>query len=750
MHFDLEIVAAVLVPLATGWLLATRLPLDEAARAAIRLWFIPLTLVWFAPCWLTGGSPVPFDTLVARTDPWKALASPGFIPSNPLLNDIPLQVVPWREVVTDAFRRGELPLFNRFAASGSGLWENPMPAILYPLTILGLPFSSFAWPLFAAVAKMLLATSGMYYFLRSDDRSDLASRFGAVAYGMASYQYAYMLYQHTNVTALIPWLLVAIRGFRTVTAALIVVAMLFAGHPESVLLAAYVAVPFAVMAIANEPREHRRRAFLRLATAAVAAALIAAPVVLPFLDFLPMSERVSWLEHQPDLIRSRTLSVRNLVPFVLPGHLDHTRLTMEAEHFNETASQYAGLATFALFVLAASAAPRRNRFWLLLFALFALLIFELQPVRSVVSQIPLLRYVFHDRLRFAIGLIMAILAARALDERIERRRRLIAISAAAGAVVALAVAVGWPLYRQFGTEWRVAGSAVAGVAGLVGLNIPRLRAWLPLFVFVDLASLGMIYHAPVGRELFYPRTPLIEALGSDARPPWRIVGLDDALVPNTATMAGLEDIRVHDAMSFAPYGRLLEAAGLDRRFYIGTFHEVPPRLLLDFLGVRAIVASPRARAPWPESYRGPDGVVFRNDTALPRFFVPERTTNAPFGSQGNARVVHIAEGTRIRLSPAAVTLARYDAASAEVLVKASGETFVASSEVALPGWRLERNGTPWPLTTINACFLGWSVPAGEHRFVLRYCPKRLSMALWIGAAGIVFLAAAARSLREAR
>lgn len=745
MRFDFEIVAAAFVPAIVVLIVATLAPLDAAARTAIRRWFVPLTLVWFAPFWISGGSPVPFDFLFAYSDPWKAFAPPRFAPSNPLLNDIPLQLVPWRDVVTEAFRNGELPLLNRYAGSGSALWESPLQAILNPLTLLGLPFSSFAWPLFTSVAKMLIAASGMYFFLRSDGRSEVAARAGGIAYGFGAFQFAYLLYQPTNVTALVPWLLLAIAKLSVFPAAILVALLFLSGHPESVMMTAYVAIPFAIVVIRRQA--DKRRAFLRLACAAVAGALIAAPAIVPFLRYLPLSERAAWLEQQPELIRSRALSIRNLVPFVLPAHLDHTRLTAEAEHFNDTATQYAGLSMFVLFVLGITVAPRRNRFWIALFGVFFLLIFELPPVRAVLAQIPLVRLTFHDRLRFAVALITIVVAARAFDELADRTRRLAIIGAIAAAAVVLAAADGWAIYQQFGTGGRVAASAGAALLGLAAIVAPPLRRWLPLFVFVDLAALGMIFHEPNGRETYYPRTPAIESLATGARTPYRVVGLGDAVAPNTAAMFRLEDIRTHDAMAFAPYIRLLQAAGYDRRYYLGAFHLVPPRVLLDFLGVRYLVAGPRAKASWPESYRGRDGVVFRNDGALPRFFVPRQVTGAPFGSQDDARVVHVESPSGVKLAAATVELVRYGLSSAEVRVRAAGETFLASSEVALPGWRVERNGEPWPMTRINAVFLGWRVPAGEQRFVMRYWPPGLTLSLALSVAGVVLLAAGARWLR---
>src|SRR5262249_24581899 len=123
---------------------------DPDLARALRRWLVPLALLWFAPCWLTGSTPLPFDFL-AQLVPWRALgAAPQ---SNLLINDAPMQLIPFREALRRAVAHGELPFLDPSTAAGSALWANPQSAVLYPLTWLGLWLSPFAWPLFEAEAK---------------------------------------------------------------------------------------------------------------------------------------------------------------------------------------------------------------------------------------------------------------------------------------------------------------------------------------------------------------------------------------------------------------------------------------------------------------------------------------------------------------------------------------------------------------------------------------------------------------------
>ncbi|MEO8036975.1 MAG: hypothetical protein ABI837_21285, partial [Acidobacteriota bacterium] len=210
----LEIVAAALVPVVALLLLSRWRRFDDDFRRVVGRWFIPLALIFWSPCWMTARSPAPFDFLFARVSPWRTMApqslSPSFHSGNLLLSDVPMQFVPWRHVVVDAYRHGELPLLNRYAGSGSPLWENPQAAVLFPLTIAGIPFSGFAWPLFAAMCKTLIALTGMYLFLRAEELGESAAVFGAIAYAFSTFGVAFALFPHTNVTVLLPWLMLAI------------------------------------------------------------------------------------------------------------------------------------------------------------------------------------------------------------------------------------------------------------------------------------------------------------------------------------------------------------------------------------------------------------------------------------------------------------------------------------------------------------------------------------------------------------
>jgi hypothetical protein len=316
-----------------------------------------------------------------------------------------------------------------------------------------------------------------------------------------------------------------------------------------------------------------------------------------------------------------------------------------------------------------------------------------------------------------------------------------------------------PFYETHGSLARVVVAGAAAVAAGCAAALAMARgaaAWLvPLALFVDLAASLVDYNAPVAREHYYPDRPSLRALAGGGQAS-RVLALGGGLMPNCGAMYGLEQAGVNDPMAFEPFVALLRSAGYDTRFYFNRFRAVPPKALLDYLGVSRLYVGPNARVEGlPVVYRGADGTVVANPGALPRYFVPARVAAAAdpldaFKRGGEARTVHAAIARDVVPAPASVALAAYGASRATLSVDAREATFIASSEVAMPGWELERDGAPWPTVRINGIFLGWPAPAGRSTFVLRYRPPGLRVGIALACAALAVLCAWGVAGRAAR
>ena len=186
-----------------------------------------------------------------------------------------------------------------------------------------------------------------------------------------------MLFPLTNVTTLLPWMLLAVRSAAeerwsgVVFAAVVTLLLLLAGHPESVLHTAVIAVPYGFVRIRS------RRGVAMLAWAALIGFLIAAPVVIPFLRIVGLTERAA---RDASFFKAPALTATNLLPFVFPSHFEYSALRADGANFNEVATQYAGFATFVLAVFGTIVDARRQRFWMAMFVVLAISSFDVVPL----------------------------------------------------------------------------------------------------------------------------------------------------------------------------------------------------------------------------------------------------------------------------------------------------------------------------------------------------------------------------------
>lgn len=361
----------------------------------------------------------------------------------------------------------------------------------------------------------------------------------------------------------------------------------------------------------------------------------------------------------------------------------------------------------------------------------------------------------------ALALLLAVVANGAPAAE---RRRIFAFELAPllGAALALA-AVG--RRRGPGTGFGPGGAlrapfAVAVVAG--ALLLPRvalLGGWVPR------ASAASFYPDTLATRF------VAEQLQAAGGAGYRVAGLDAALVPHAAAFYGFEEIRTYDPMGFAPYRSFLDALGEVPR--IGWVQILEPtRPALAFLGVRWVFDHPSmsARPGMEVVYAGRDALVHEVPRVLPRLFVPRTLAVEP--DEGTAvaaarRIEDFAELAVVERAPggggggepldsagrlangaAAVTRLEVEPGRIRATVEAEAPAILASSQPAIPGWRLFFDGAPAGrerLLRANGAFLGVEVSAGRHALELRYAPASWRYGLALGALGLLLAGALLRA-----
>jgi hypothetical protein len=247
----------------------------------------------------------------------------------------------------------------------------------------------------------------------------------------------------------------------------------------------------------------------------------------------------------------------------------------------------------------------------------------------------------------------------------------------------------------------------------------------PLFRHGLAAALAFVCAAELfyqGRRLYRFRhfeqtpadSPLLSALRS-RRGPFRVLGDDYLLYPNTNVLARLEEVRTHDPVERREYVALLDAAaGYPPADYFKQVRDVNAPIF-DFLNVRYFIGRPGTEAPggkWRNVYAGPEGTLFENTKALPRVVADPAAEILDYVERTNSITfrVRTAEPTRVR-----------------------------TSVVQDGGWTARSDGIPIRVNRTHGPFLTLEVPGGSHTIRLRYLPPGMAAGFGITAATIVIV-----------
>lgn len=597
--------------------------------------------------------------------------------------------------------------------------------LFYPLTVpllaTGAPVHRLA-DLFS-LFHFWLAGMAAFLLLREETGSAAASLFGGIAWMLSARMIQSALWPNAvAVSALVPLLLLGIvrigRGKRrggVLLAALSGGLALLAARPHVLLAAAPLVCAFAAVAILSAAS--RRRACFDLAVAAVLAAALGAPSVLPTTALLPETSRS---EGMPS-------DLPDLQPLSQGRELDMVFLPVDGrERWPETAA-YAGAAVCALFLSGIYLLlRRRGPFPRAVFLGAALggvvglvLAFGASGPYRVLSKLPLLRgFRVPERFLFSWSLALALGSALALAHWLKTGNRGRWLGTASVALLAADLLV---------HARRSAPTAPSAVYETEPAIVGELRRHLG----VDALGFPRRYASladPIN-PVYYSDSDLL-VMTRDFEPLRLALGM----------RFGLEAVN-----GYGPTLRRSEelASAANER-------------ALELCGVGAVVVSaPPSRTDPPRQARRP---VLRDFAALPRaILLPEARIVDPAASLRAAlsptldprRTAILEEGEPMSRGPAwdegAVSLRLVSRAPGRIVL----DTAVPDRAVLVvfdtweAGWRAKVDGRPEVVGRADGAFRGVRLPAGRHRVELAYVPRGLKEGAalgFVGALGAVLAA----------
>lgn len=589
------------------------------------------------------------------------------------LADAAQQFVPWLQLARRELAAGRLPLWNPYQDGGVPLLGNAQSALasplIWPALLLGV---ERGWNL-TLLLRVLVAAGGAFLWLCDLGRSRGAASLGAVSFGLSGAFVAWLEHPHTLVAAAAPWVLWAAQrvarrprpgAVATLTAAVWLAAV--GGHPETLLLVALGAGGW-ILATTGW------RGLGRTVPPALLGMGLAAPVLLPFLEYLVHSE--AWASGEGR--HGVTLPWRALARLVEPG--------AQAGNQIETAITVS-LATLALAIVGACVVRRRSCGTAVgMVPVMALLAFANPMSRLLAESTP----VYWTRVLLLLPLPLAVLAASALD-------RLRA----------------WWRWRH--RPW--AARLLAPLAVLLACG--------------ELLVSARGVHAVTSPGLLGMTTPLLDRLRT-LPGPFRVLPLGHMLPPNFATEQGIEDVRGYDALAPLGWRRQWADVAPIRELVVRPDALRAPGPLLSFWNVEYVLTAPAVRDPaaelaarWgcdlEELYRGPDGRLLRNRSAMAR--------------------VRTARGGKVIVEERAPTSWRLR------VIGERDDTLVVANPF-FPGWQVWVDGRWLEDRRVPGQAFSIPLPAGAHVVELRYRPFWLFAGLGLAGVSLAILTALAYRMR---
>jgi len=617
---------------------------------------------------------------------------------NALLGDVYTEMIPWRFAARDAITHGHWPLLNRFQHAGSPLAGAMQSAPFDPFRLIAMLLPFAASVTFGATITFFLAGFFTFAFARELGCSSEASLIGGAAFMFCGVMVFYVEWMQTPVFALLPLVMIGVRrsSFALLTIGLVLAVL--AGHPESLFFVVLTGIAYGLTLGPD-----RRAIAIALASGIVALALTAIQLLPLFAILGETIEPRLRHEHPPVAADARQLAIHAGAMFLPFYGREQTALS-------DVQPGRMGAIAFVLAIAALGTIKRRETMFFAALAVIATLIgWDAPPF----AQLMRWDLALNSRFIFVACFAIAILAAIGADAA--RRHALIAI------VVAIALLIAtwhtWP--DQLAAGVRAPMIKTMLIADLLPLCVflwPRrpIAAILGLLLLQRTIQDANVYPT-LDTSLFYPRVPILTSIPT-TDDPFRIVGVGNALPPNSATVYGLEDVRGYEALT--------------NTLLVETFPQwctQPIRLsfnrvddlsrpFLSLMNVRYAIATREVSPPdgWRKVAEDRNTILLENTRAKPRAFI-ER-----------------GEGTvTTRRAPNGLTI---DA-------NITRDSSLTISQVAWNGWRATIDGKDAKLGRAHHALLAIDVPRGHHTIDLVYMPRAFIIGRAITFAAIALLLA---------
>lgn len=717
-----------------------------------------------------------------RVPPWNMMLSAR--PGAGLLADQLLYFSPWRQFMREEFLAGHFPLWNPFILSGVPFAACIQAAPFYPLNagLLWLPVVPFS--LLAAFIKIFCAGLFTGLHVRRLGASERGAILSAVVFSLGGFMVSWLGHPQTNVACLMPALFWSLGRLsdrssfgNAALLALFTGVALLGGHPPTMFHVFGAAAAYAFFLALRVPHSERKRFVLLALAAAALGVCLAAPALLPYLEYHGLSSTggasqglARWgTRLSPWILLHLVMPLASGSPArggeVLAGMFGLGPESNFIERAGWTGLIPLGFAALAVFF------HRRNgevvfHMGLALFGLMAAL--GVPPLPELWQAIPGFSAVNPTRLLLIWSFGVAVLAGLGADlspsdmkfEGARELRWLVCLFTLLPVFLYWGV-VWWSLdeLRLVETTFTATVMALyfAEFAAVLWIFTPKGRAWAAWLagVYCLLPALGVNPSAPA--STFYPETPALVAM-KDAVGEGRVFALGRALEPNLGMPARLRDARGRDFTAPKRYERLVTGRIGDFEFYSGAA-AMPPNPAL--LGIGIVGATEKTVSGAPKGWKKVhEGDLFVFQAPMPA----KRALFVSLASAGNEEEVlgavrapgfnpaqHVwfddGAATSFRSVKGTVNIAQDGVNSVSVEVESDGPGWLVLLDAWFPGWEATVNGKPALVRRADYAFRAVEVGGGKSVVRFDYRPRSLRLGLILALMAALVLLIAARVRR---
>lgn len=541
--------------------------------------FTLLAIVYFYP--------VLFGELIGQTDfyyfisPWNQFRPDDLISmSNSALRDQSTEFLPFFLETKSQLANGLLPLWNPYIFAGTPLLANMQSALFFPLNMGHYIFDPAVGFTISSLLKLILTAFFTYIYCRKMNLSHVAGLISATVFAYAMFNVFWLNHPHTNSTLLFPLSLYYAEQFlkncnkRTMLFfSLIITATLFSGHVEITFLIA-VATGVYLLVRAVQLKVLNFKLLYMFAFSYVVACLLSALLILPFIEFLFYS--ATWSERAENTLPPMPLG--NIISlflgkiFVADGWIRNTNLA-------HSVNLYIGVVVLPLILLAIRFNFKKSLVFIVLALIAFLSVFNIVSFHSLLLLIPIVKQT--PLFYFVIFWLMSasVLAGIGFDIVIKRGFNYqyliysVAIIIAAIVLFVLFWDGGYYLdYMQSQAmlikhKYQLSLIAVALLLSSILLLKQykfqnNLVAMLfVLLVFLDLSLVGHGWNPTIKKQhSFPPINDEISRFFEQTQEPFRILSLQDVLLPSTNMLIKMEEVQGYDVPVSSRYHQFFKQA----------------------------------------------------------------------------------------------------------------------------------------------------------------------------------------------